>query len=302
MRPGDVRDAAQPLGRGGVEPAFALHRFDEDRRGGIEPARRIGEPLFEQVGGVDVGAVIAIVRLVRDMAERHARAAALGGVAGAGERPQCHAVEAVGEGDHHFAARDLARELDRGLDRIRARGPGEHHAMVEPARFQDQLFEGGEKVLLCIGVQVEPVRDAVGGDIIEQRLLQDRVVMPIVERRAARQQVEVAPALVVVHPHAFGPAELARHGAGIAANFGFAALIDRPVRNRAGRLGCRDHVSIPVLRLSWYGRSARCGPDIRWRGRPRNGLRARTARCVPARRPICARGCGTIPTMPDCRR
>src|SRR3546814_9693482 len=58
MRFRNVRDPAQPFGGCGVEPAFALHRFDEDRRGGIEPARRIGEALLEQVGGVDRKSVV----------------------------------------------------------------------------------------------------------------------------------------------------------------------------------------------------------------------------------------------------
>src|SRR3546814_8096645 len=58
MRFRNVRDPAQTFGGCGVEPAFALHRFDEDRRGGIEPARRIGEALLEQVGGVDRKSVV----------------------------------------------------------------------------------------------------------------------------------------------------------------------------------------------------------------------------------------------------
>src|SRR3546814_8183381 len=83
---------------------------DLDRRGGIEPARRIGEALLEQVGGVDVGAVIIIIGFVRDVAQWHARAAALGGIAGAGERAERHPVKSVGEGDHHFAAGDRSEE------------------------------------------------------------------------------------------------------------------------------------------------------------------------------------------------
>src|SRR3546814_3083345 len=93
MRLRDPRDPAQPFGGCGVEPAFALHRFDEDRRGGIEPARRIGEALLEQVGSVDLGAVIIIIGFVRDVAQWHARAAALGGIAGAGERSEEHTSE-----------------------------------------------------------------------------------------------------------------------------------------------------------------------------------------------------------------
>src|SRR3546814_9260832 len=84
-------------------------------------------------------------------------AAALGGVAGAGERAQRHAVKAVGEGDDHLAPRDLARQLDRRLDRVGAGGTGEHHALVETARFQAQRLKGFEKGRLRVGVEGEPV-------------------------------------------------------------------------------------------------------------------------------------------------
>src|SRR3546814_5871476 len=97
-----------------------------------------------------------------------------------------------------------------------------------------------------IGVEVEAVRDAVGADIIEQSLLQDRVVVAIVQRRAARQEVEVAPALIVVHPHAFGLSELARHRAGVAAYRRFPALIARPAPGRAPV--CTPVTNAPPLR------------------------------------------------------
>src|SRR3546814_10166917 len=56
-----------------------------------------------------------------------------------------HAVEPVGKGDHQFAARDLARQLDRRLDRIGPGRAGEHRAIVESARLQDQRLVGFEE-------------------------------------------------------------------------------------------------------------------------------------------------------------
>src|SRR3546814_12667521 len=96
---GELGDLAQPFGRRGVEPAFALNGFDEDRRGRVEAARRVGEPLFEQLGGVDVGAVIAVIGFVADVAQGNARAAALPGIAGAGERAERHRPAARGGGE-----------------------------------------------------------------------------------------------------------------------------------------------------------------------------------------------------------
>src|SRR3546814_9285533 len=72
-----------------------------------------------------------------------------------------HAVEPVGKGDHQFAARDLARQLDRRLDRIGPGRAGEHRAIVESARLQDQRLVGFEERRLGIGVEVEPVGDAI---------------------------------------------------------------------------------------------------------------------------------------------
>ncbi len=214
---GDLRDRPQPLGRGGVEPAFALHGLKQDRRRGIEPAGGIRQPLVEQLGGVDLGAEIAVVGLVTDMVQRYARAAALASIAGAGERAQGHPVEAVGEGDYQLAAGDLAGELDRRLDRVGAGRAGEHRPVIEPARLEDHVLERFEELGLGLRVQVEPVSDPVAGDVVEQRLLQDRVVVPVVERGAAGQEIEVAAAVVVMEPHALGAIELPRHRDAVAA-------------------------------------------------------------------------------------
>src|SRR3546814_16507890 len=81
--------------------------------------------------------IIAVIGLMRDMVQRYAGAATFCGVAGAGKRAQGHAMEAVAEGNDQFAARHLASQLDRGFDGIGARRSGEHHALIELARYQD---------------------------------------------------------------------------------------------------------------------------------------------------------------------
>src|SRR3546814_13942951 len=61
--------------------------------------------------------------------------------------------------------------LDRRLDRIGPGRAGEHRAIVESARLQDQRLVGFEERRLGIGVEVEPVGDAIVADIVDQRLL-----------------------------------------------------------------------------------------------------------------------------------
>ena len=237
MALGDVGDLAQPCGRRGVEPAFALNGFDQNGGRRVQAARRVGQAALQQFGRVDIGTMIAVIGFVADMVERHARAPALGGVAGAGQRAQGHAVEAVGEGDHQFAPGDLARQLDRRFHRVGAGRAGEHGAIVEAAGLEDHILQRGEEILLRIGVEVEAMGDAVIGDIVHQRGLEHRVVMAIVQRGAARQEVEIAAALIVVHPHVLRLVELARHRPGIAAHARFAAFIDGPVGNGDGGFG-----------------------------------------------------------------
>mgnify|MGYP000550189576 CR=1 FL=1 len=63
-----------------------------------------------------------------------AGAAAVIAVAGAGQCPQGHAVEAVGERDHLRPAGDLAGDLQRRLHRVGPRRAGEHHPVAEVAQ------------------------------------------------------------------------------------------------------------------------------------------------------------------------
>src|SRR3546814_15795000 len=88
-----------------------------------------------------------------DMAERHARATALAGIARAGERPQRHSVESVGKGDHMLAAGHLARKLQRRLDGVGAGRPGEHRLVAESAWRQDRLVQLFTKSRLGFGLK-----------------------------------------------------------------------------------------------------------------------------------------------------
>ena len=130
-------------------------------------------------------------------------------------------METVGERDHVFAAGNVARQLERGLHRVGARGTRELDHELQVARLQDLLVEGLQELRLCLGVQVETVADTVGLDVIQQRLLEGRVVMAIVQCAGAGQEIEVLRTVLIVQVLALGPVEYAGEGAGVAANFGF---------------------------------------------------------------------------------
>ena len=91
-------------------------------------------------------------------------------------------MKTVGEGDDFFAAWDFAREFQRRLNGIGAGGAGEHGAISEATRFQDQRFERRQKLALSLRVQIETMRDAVRRDVINERLLQQRMIVTVVER------------------------------------------------------------------------------------------------------------------------
>src|SRR5699024_2545338 len=127
-------------------------------------------------------------------------AAALHRVTGYRQRPERHAVEGVGEVDDRFTARDLAGELECRLDRVGAGRAGELHLVVQPARGQDQVVEGVQEITLGHRGGVQTVGDAVTGDVVDQRLLDHRVVVPVVQHAGAGEEVQVFATVLVRDP------------------------------------------------------------------------------------------------------
>ncbi len=128
-------------------------------------------------------------------------------------------MEAVGEVDHVLAAGGLAGDLERGLDRVGAGRAGElHDVVVKAARRQDDVVHRLEELLLGGGVQVEAVGDAVLHDVVDERGLEDRVVVPVVERAGAGQEIEIALAVDVAQLGAAGVVEQRREAAGVGAH------------------------------------------------------------------------------------
>ena len=134
-------------------------------------------------------------------------------------------MEAVGEVHDVLAAGRLAGELERRLDRVGAGRAGELHDVVaKPTRREDDLVHGQEEALLGDRVQVEAVGDAVVGDVVDQGLFEHRVVVPVVQRACAGEEVEIA---LAVHVAQLG-------AAGVADDGGEAARVGAHVRFQPG--------------------------------------------------------------------
>ena len=168
------------------------------------------------------------------MHQRDAGAGALEGVAGDGERAERHAVEGVGEGDDRLAALDLAGQLERGLDGVGAGRAGEHDLVVQAARAQDHVLERLQERALGRGRHVQAVGDAVALDVVDQRAFQHRVVVAVVERAGAGEEVEVRVAVLVVHVAALRAVEDGGPAAAVAAHLRLQGLED--AQGRAGSM------------------------------------------------------------------
>ena len=115
-------EAADELGRHDGEAALALHRLEDHagHRGRIDG--RLEHPVerVERVGRRDAAIRIRRRRPV-DLGRKRPHAALVDELGGQAHRQQRAAVEAAVEGDHRVAARVVAGDLDRVLDRLGAR-------------------------------------------------------------------------------------------------------------------------------------------------------------------------------------
>ena len=72
-------------------------------------------------------------------------------------------------------------------------------------------------------MKVEAVGDAISGDMLHQRLFHVRVVVPVVQRGAAGEEVDVAVAFAIEHFRAAGAGENGVHATAVGARFALAA-------------------------------------------------------------------------------
>ncbi len=222
----ELFDLLEPVEAGDVDAALALHRFDDDRRRLFQAAGAVLEHGFQIVGRVAAFAEIAAIRQRRRARHGNTGTAALGGIAGHRQRTQRHAVIGVGKEQHARPLLDLARDLERSFHRVGAGRPRELNLIFHAARLHDHVLEGFEELdLLCRG-HVQAVGHAVGLDVFDQRGFHGLVVMTIVERAGAGEEVEVLAAVLGLHAVALGPGEHLGEGADIAADFGFKTIDD----------------------------------------------------------------------------
>src|SRR5690606_5423867 len=85
----------------------------------------------------------------------------------------------------------------------------------------DVLLESVQEISLGTRAHVQAVRNAVAGDVVQQRFLALGVVVAIVQRTGASQKVDVASAVGIVEGGAFGAVKNDGEGSGIRTDIRF---------------------------------------------------------------------------------
>jgi hypothetical protein len=198
MPAAQIGQVTQPPGSGHVDAAFTLHGLDDDGGRLVEPAAPVvQQPLQEQE--VRHPAPQPVVERQRCRVwQRHAGPAPVERVAGDRQRAQGHAVEGIGERDDLGAPGDLAGQFQRCFHRVGPARPRELHPVVQLPRFEYQLAQRGQELPLGDGEHVQRVRDLVGGQVIDQRALERRVVVAVIQRSGAAEEVQVSVAFFVI--------------------------------------------------------------------------------------------------------
>src|SRR5690554_1082339 len=212
---------AHPVSGGGVQAAFALDDFNDDRGGLVHAAARVAEQLVHHRDGVDLVAEVVGIGHAADVGQGHAGGTTVMLVAGGRQGADGAAVEPVGEADDVAAPGDLARQFQRRFHRVGTGRAGElHHMIAQPAWLQDHPMEGLEKALLGFGVHVQTMGQAIAVQILDQRLLDDRVVVPVVEGAGTGEEVDIGLAFGGDQLGATRLLEDHREGTAVAANTG----------------------------------------------------------------------------------
>ena len=146
-------------------------------------------------------------------------------ITGNGKSTNGAAVEAVGEADDVTATGDLAGQFKGCFDRVGTSRAAELDLVrAQAAGLQDHAVEGLQEALFGVGVHVQAVGDAVIFQVLDQRLFQDRVVVPVVQGAGTGQKVDVALAFAGHQLGATGLLEDHRERAAVAANIRFVFL------------------------------------------------------------------------------
>src|SRR5690606_3132010 len=148
--------------------------------------------------------------------ERHTGAVPFSLIARESERAQRHTVESIGECDNFTSPRDFAGDLERSFYGVGARWARKHNSVLEISRAEDQLGECLEELFFGHGGQIQRVGDAVVLDITEERVLEIRVVVPVVQSTSARKKIDVRSIAIVRDNCAFSRLECHWKGATVA--------------------------------------------------------------------------------------
>jgi hypothetical protein len=143
-----ARQATQPLRARDVDTALPLHRFHDHRGGLAHSAARVGEHPFQPSQRLVEGHRDGVL-------QRNAGGPTVIAAAGDRQGAERHPMEGVGKGDDPGAPRHLARQFQRGFDRVGSARPGKLHPVVQLARPQDLFVEYGQEFALGAGVHVE---------------------------------------------------------------------------------------------------------------------------------------------------
>jgi hypothetical protein len=194
-----IGQTAQPLGARGVQPALPLHRFNDRGRRFVETAAAVLQHALQQneVGSDPVQ--IVVVRHRHRVVQRDAGPAALGGIAGHRERAERHAVEGVGEIDDRLPAGVLAGQFQGRLHRVGATRSGELDLVVESARCEHDVVERLEEAALGRRVHVEAVHDRVFGQVVDQLTFKPGMVVSVVQRARAGEEIKEGSAVLVLY-------------------------------------------------------------------------------------------------------
>ncbi len=213
---GDLTHAAQPGVRGGVDPALALHRFDDQACRQGDTALGVVEEVLRPAGG-EFGSLRA------PDAERAAEVLRVGkpghpdlgstsrGVQGAG----AHAVVGPGEGEQSGAPGRGADQFEGGFDGVRAGGPAELDARVggQSRRQVGEQLRGEGVLDRCR--EVQHVKGCPRVEDTSDGFEHHRVVVSEREGAGAGEAVEVTAAVGAFDGQPAGPYRDDGQGAGV---------------------------------------------------------------------------------------
>ena len=130
-------------------------------------------------------------------------------------------MEAAHESKDVASARVLSRELDGSLNAVGACRSAELDLVAQAARLDDFLLERFDELALGNGVHIQRVDDAVGRKVVDHLLLDVGVVVAVVDRARAAEEVNILGAVLVLEDSALCVGKDLGKVAAIGAHYGF---------------------------------------------------------------------------------